>query len=147
LLAVVLASGTTAATARATSTIASYCSPSGDICYGVFERGTRITLQITTAAHYFNRYTLCVTLLPQGHLPEHARRCGAFPVFRQAGSTWGSSIDLARQYVGPRRHGLTPVRGRYQVTWRQVCRQCAPKARRHSARGTPLGPSLYFRVP
>jgi hypothetical protein len=102
-------------------------------------------LRITTAAHYFNRYTLCVTRLPRSSNPEHARRCGAFPVFRASGSTWGSTVNFARDYWGP--HGHANIPGRYRVTWRNVCGQCTPQERRHSARGTPLGPSLFFRLP
>jgi hypothetical protein len=79
-------------------TIASYCSPSGDICYGILNRGGHVVLQITTAAHYFNRYTLCVTRLPRSSSPEHAQRCGAVPVLRQRAGTWGSSVSYTRQY-------------------------------------------------
>jgi len=128
-------------------TVASYCSPSGDVCLGIFNRSGNVFLQISTAARYFIRYTVCVTRLPRGKSPEHAQRCGSFPLFRQSGSTWGSSVSFARQFVGPLSHPLVPLPGRYQVTWRQVCSQCTPQARRHSAGGTPLGPSLYFRLP
>jgi hypothetical protein len=133
-------------TARRT-TIASYCSQSGDVCYGILNRGNQVILQITTAARYFTRYTLCVTRLPRGSGPEHARRCGSFPLFRQRGSTWGSSVNFARQFVGPLAHPIEPLPGRYQVSWRQVCSRCTPKARRHSAGGEPFGPSLSFRLP
>src|SRR4029078_6733080 len=87
-----------AATARAgqaesplDKAIASYCSSSGDICYGVFARRGGVFLRLTTAAPYFSRYALCVTLLPRGPSAENARRCGAFSLLRQRGSTWGSS--------------------------------------------------------
>jgi hypothetical protein len=107
--------------------IASYCSPSGDVCYGVFNRARKVYLRITTAAHYFNRYRLCVRLLPAGASGgEHALRCGSFPVFRQGGGTWGSSVNYARQYP------ITQA-GRYRVTWGQG--------------GTRLGPPLFFRLP
>ena len=108
-------------------TIASYCSPSGDVCYGVFNRAGKVYLRITTAAHYFNRYRLCVRLLPAGAGGgEHALRCGSFPVFRQGAGTWGSAVNYVRQY---------PIRnpGRYRVTWGQGA--------------TRLGPPLYFRLP
>jgi hypothetical protein len=147
---VVLATLSTAAAAARTSrakTIASYCSSSGDVCFGVFHRGGKVLLRITTASRYFRRYTLCVTRLPRASNPEHAQHCGSFPVFRQSGSTWGSSVNYARQFVGPVAHPLAPLPGRYQVTWRQVCSQCGPKEQRHSAAGPPLGPSLYFRLP
>jgi hypothetical protein len=107
--------------------IASYCSPSGDVCYGVFNRARKAYLRITTAAHYFNRYRLCVRLLPAGAPGgEHLLRCGSFPVFRQGGGTWGSSVNYARQY--PITQG-----GRYRVTWGQGA--------------TRLGPPLFFRLP
>jgi hypothetical protein len=107
-------------------TLASHCSSSGDVCYGVFKRSGKVYLRITTAARYFGRYTLCVRLLPPGTGATHAQRCGSFPVFRQSSPTWGSSIDYARQY---------PIKdaGRYRVTWKLG--------------SAPLGPSLYFRLP
>jgi hypothetical protein len=145
-IAVALSSDAATSSASNTSVVRSYCSPSGDVCYGIFKRRGEIIFRTTTAAHYFNRYTLCVTLLPRSTNPEHARRCGAFPVFRLSGSTWGSTVSFVRNYVGPRRHGIKPLPGRYRVTWRAVCGQCTPQERRHSARGKPLGPSLYFRV-
>lgn len=122
----VAVSGAAAPTRSPEKKIASYCSPTGDVCYGIFSRGGKVYLKITTAARYFKRYTLCVRFLPaNGGGAVHALRCGSYPVFRQAGSTWGSSIDYARQY---------PVTdpGRYRVTWK------LQKA---------LGPPLYFRLP
>jgi hypothetical protein len=105
--------------------IASYCGSSGDVCYGIFKRSGKVYLRITTAARYFGRYKLCVRLLPPGSGAEHALRCGSFPVFRQGGSTWGSSVNYARQYP-------VTVPGRYRVTWKL---------------GTSaLGPPLQFRL-
>jgi hypothetical protein len=105
---------------------ATYCSPSGDVCYGVFVRRHRVYLKITTAARYFTRYRLCVRLLPTaGGGAEHALRCGSFPVFRGGAGTWVSTINYARQYPITRP-------GRYRVTWKA---------------GQPLGPSLTFRLP
>ena len=75
-------------TASPQKTIASYCSSSGDVCYGIFNRSGKVYLRITTAARYFKRYILCVRLLPAGTDATHARRCGWYPVFRQVGSTW-----------------------------------------------------------
>jgi hypothetical protein len=148
---VMFAIATTTATASdeasPTKTIASYCSPSGDVCYGIFNRRGKVVLQITTAARYFNRYTLCVKLLPRGDGAEHSQRCGAFPLLRQRGPTWGSSVNFTKQFVGPAAHPSTPLPGRYRVTWRQVCARCDARAQRHSARGAPVGPSLFFRLP
>ena len=115
LLAATVGLGPSAATAE--RTIAAYCSPSGDVCYGVFRRRHRVYLRISTAAHYFSRYTLCVR--------HTVVRCGSFPVFRGAAGTWASTINYARQYP------MTQP-GRYRVTWRA---------------GPPLGPSLTFRLP
>jgi hypothetical protein len=113
-------------TASAPKTIASYCSPSGDVCYGILNRSGKVYLEITTAARYFNRYTLCVRRLPPRSTAEYAQRCGSFPVFRQSGSTWGSRVNYARQY---------PLKfaGAYRVTWKLS--------------GKPLGPALRFRLP
>jgi hypothetical protein len=119
---VVLGFGLVAATASAAPSpraIASYCSPSGDVCYGILDRGGAVYLELTTFARYFGRYRLCV------RPPEGARRCGSFPVFRR-GSLWGSSVKYGRQFpvVGP---------GTYRVTW--------------SLGSQPLGPTLRFRLP
>jgi hypothetical protein len=106
--------------------LSSYCSPSGDVCYGVFKQDGRVSLEITTAARYFGRYTLCVKRIrPLGGGAENAQRCGSFPVFRQGRGTYGSRINYAKQY--PIR-----TRGTYRATWK------APAA---------LGPSLEFRLP
>jgi hypothetical protein len=101
-------------------TITAYCSPSGDVCYGVADIDGKAVLHITTAARYFKRYTLCV------RPPGRAARCGWYPVFRLAGSTWSSSIRFARQfpYVGE---------GTYRATWKLGARR--------------LGPTLSFRLP
>ncbi len=106
--------------------IASYCSSSGDVCYGIFNRSGKVYLRITTAARYFGRYKLCVRLLPPSSGAEHTRRCGSFPVFRQSGSTWGSSVNYGRQYP-------MTVPGKYRVTW--------------NLGASPLGPPLQFRLP
>lgn len=126
-MALLLATAGTAAGAVNERPIATHCSSSGDVCYGVFNRAGKVYLRITTAAHYFNRYRLCVRLLPPGGGgAEHALRCGSFPVFRQGGGTWGSSVNYARQYP------ITQA-GRYRVSW--------------NTGATRLGPALYFRLP
>ena len=125
LLAALLRASATRA-APADRTVASYCSPSGDVCYGVFGRAGKVYLRITTAAHYFGRYGLCVQLLPAGSDTAHKRRCGSFPVFREGGGTYASSVNYAKQYP-------IKARGRYRVTWK--------------SEGTALGPSLFFRLP
>ena len=95
----------------------SYCSPSGDLCYGIVRRRDAMVLRIDTVERYFARYTLCVT-------PPRGRRvCGPFPVFRNA-PIWTSTVRWQRQFPnrGP---------GRYTVTWRLG--------------SGPLGPALGFR--
>jgi hypothetical protein len=77
-----------AASAAPAARLASYCSPSGDVCYGAFNRGGRLILQITTAARYFTRYTLCVTRLPRGAGAANAQRCGPLSAFP------GQRLDL-----------------------------------------------------
>jgi hypothetical protein len=123
----VAASGLVAFPTRAAAhpkPIASYCSASGDLCFGIFKRSSSVHLEITTAARYFRRYTLCVR--PPGSGAAGAQRCGSFPLFRRKGSIWGSSVKYSRQFpvVGS---------GTYRVTWKLG--------------GRPLGPTLRFRLP
>ena len=94
-----------------------YCSPSGDLCYGIRKERGAIVLRIDTIARYFNRYTLCVTS------PTARRVCGRFPVFK-SGPLWTSRVRWQRQFPddGP---------GRYRVSWRLG--------------SNPLGPTLTFR--
>ena len=123
-LSVAITTAAAGPTAPRPKTIASYCSPSGDVCFGVFNRSGVVRLEISTAAHYFSRYTLCVR--PSGTGAAGALRCGVFPVFRRGGSTWGSSVRLARQFP-PGESGV------YRVTWKLGSQR--------------LGPTLRFRLP
>jgi hypothetical protein len=109
--------------ASGTKTIASYCSPSGDVCLGVMNRSGAVYLDLSTVAHYFDRYRLCARAPGGGS--AGSLRCASFPVVRR-GSEWGSSVKYAGHFpvVGP---------GTYRVTW---------KLGAH-----PLGPSLRFRLP
>jgi hypothetical protein len=95
----------------------SYCSPSGDLCYGIQRQHGILVLRITTIERYFRRYTLCVTS------PTARRVCGSFPIFR-SGRVWGSRVRWQRQFPND-------GRGRYRVQWRLGSR--------------PLGPTLGFR--
>ena len=109
-----------ASAAEKPRTITAYCSPSGDVCYGVLLLRREVVLQITTAARYFSRYRLCV------RPPASAVRCGSFPLLRLTGPTWVSNIRLAKQFP-TRRPGV------YAATWRNGA--------------TRLGPTLRFRLP
>jgi hypothetical protein len=100
-------------------TVTSYCSPSGDLCYGVIDRAGSIRLELTTFARYFGRYGLCV------RRPDGVQRCGTFPVVR-SGRLWGSSVRFRRQFPGG-------GAGTYRVTWRLGMQA--------------LGPTLRIRVP
>jgi hypothetical protein len=103
--------------------IASYCSPSGDVCYGVVNKSGAVYLEITTAARYFARYRLCVR--PPGSGAAARWRCRLQSV-RRTGSVWGSSVKFGGRfpYVGP---------GVYRARWSLGTRR--------------LGPVLRFRLP
>ena len=124
-LALLALSGAAAASPPRAEPIASYCSPSGDLCYGVVNRSGAVYLELATAARYFGRYRLCVRLLNAAGAAG-AERCGSFPLFRDIGSTWRSRVKYARQFPAL-------GRGTYRVTWKLGSR--------------PLGPALRFRLP
>jgi hypothetical protein len=56
LLSIALAAAAAAPAVPREKKIASYCSSSGDVCYGIFNRSGKVYLRITTAARYFGRY-------------------------------------------------------------------------------------------
>lgn len=100
--------------------VASYCSESGDVCYGITkDRLGTIRFQLTTAAKYFSRYRVCVR--PLGT----PATCKSFPV-KKVGANWGGKVIWQRNYPGrgPRK---------YQVTWKLGANR--------------LGPSLSFTLP
>ena len=107
------------AQAASQTRVKSYCSPSGDVCYGIFKSGSTYSFRLTLAAKYFQRYRVCVR--PLG---EQAT-CKSFPV-KKTGAIWGGTVVWQRNY---------PVRGPrgYRVTWRQGA--------------TRLGPPLTFYLP
>jgi hypothetical protein len=107
----------TPASAAPEARIASYCSPSGDVCYGIFDDRGVIRFQLTLAAKYFSRYRICV------RPPRGATTCRSFPV-KRVGSQFGGAVRWERNFPsrGP---------GRYRVTWKQGTRA--------------LGPGLTFR--
>ena len=96
--------------------IARYCSPSGDVCFGIFRAGG-IVFQLLSVEKYFPRYQVCV------RAPNGARKCLTSLVRRQ-GRLYGSHLRWPRRFGD---HG----NGVYRVTWSQ--------------RGVRLGPTLRFR--
>ena len=101
----------------ASKPVASYCSSTGDLCFGIVRKNGALYLDITTVAQYFTRYKLCVKP------PEGATTCRSFPI-RSKGQFYKSSVLWHRNYPnrGP---------GRYRVTWKLQ---------------QPLGPILSFRL-
>ena len=106
-------------TALRTKTVASYCSPSGDVCYGVFQKAGNYQFKLTLAAKYFARYRICIVPLGQ------TKTCKSFPV-KKTGAQWGGTVIWQRNF---------PVRGprRYKVSWLQGTHR--------------LGPVLAFNLP
>jgi hypothetical protein len=119
---VVALAGASSASAGERKTIASYCSPSGDVCFGIVRRSGVLRFEITTAARYFARYTLCVR--PPGMGAAAKLRCGSFPIFRGRPPTWYGSVRFRPTFPGG-------PPGVYRVSWRLG--------------SGPLGPTLRFR--
>ena len=100
--------------------VKSYCSASGDVCYGIFKTGSVYSFRLTLAAKYFSRYRVCVR--PMGK----ARTCKSFRVKRTGlGGQWGSNVYWSRNFPN--------VPGRYRVTWLQGTSR--------------IGPPLNFTLP
>lgn len=105
------------ATAAPSGRIASYCSASGDSCYGIFkDRGDVIRFQLTLAAKYYNRYRICVKP-PPGR--RGATTCRSFPV-KKMGPVYGGAVIWDRNF--PR----SGPRGRYRVTWKPGVQAVGP---------------------
>jgi hypothetical protein len=81
-----------AATPAAATARSSYCSPSGDICYGAFGKGATVRLRISLFAHYFTRYRLCVTG------PGHKTDCRFFNVQPTSGGHYVSAVRWAKHF-------------------------------------------------
>jgi hypothetical protein len=115
--AIVVVLAAASAGSGATTPIATYCSPTGDVCFGALRKSGAVYLDLMIAARYFARYRLCVDP------PRGAPTCRSFPV-RRRGAAYASSILWHRNYPnrGP---------GRYDVTWRLQ---------------QPLGPPRSFRL-
>ena len=117
----VAAFGLAAATASAGSDIykpetylARYCTPTRDICVGIFNSGG-IVFQLMTVKKYFDRYTLCV------RSPRGRNTCRGLPVNRQ-GRVWGSHKRW-RRHFGDCRPGV------YRVTWSHARDSLGPSLR------------------
>jgi hypothetical protein len=117
-LSVAAAAALAAPASAATPKRPSYCSPSGDVCFGVLTTRSGIVLQIDTFARYFSRYRLCV------RDPRRRATCRVLPI-RKRGRIFGSVVRWRDAF--PHRGA-----GVYRVTW--------------SLGGNPLGPTLSFRV-
>ena len=120
LLAAVVVALASAVSSSATNgvRVASHCSPSGDVCYGIFRQVREVyRFELTLAARYFRRYQICVK-------PDTAGvRCKSFPVGKR-GRNFGGTVIWNRYYPNKGTVG-------YTVTWKQSGRR--------------LGPSLRFR--
>lgn len=98
----------------------SYCSETGDVCYGISRARGAWSLKLVLAAKYFSSYELCVR--PVGK----AKRCKMFPVKKTGvGGQWGGKVYWTQHF--PR------APGRYRVTWSQG--------------GSRIGPPLDFTLP
>lgn len=100
------------------ATAASYCSRSGDVCYGVKREQGAIVLRINTVARYFDRYRLCITD------PRPRRVCRTYRIVK-SGKIYGSSVRWARNFPNA-------GSGVYRASWHAL--------------GNRLGPVLTFRV-
>jgi hypothetical protein len=90
------------ATAGAATT---YCSPTGDVCYGLVGSPPPVRLGITLAGHFFTRYRLCVTG------PDGGTDCHSFSVHAAPHGLFRSIVRWSRHFPN-RGHGL------YRARWR-----------------------------
>jgi hypothetical protein len=109
-----------AVTAAPAAARTSYCSGSGDVCYGARGKGTATQLRITLMAHYFTRFQLCVTAATGG-----APDCKRFRVRSAARGLYDSKVRWAAHFPF---HGP----GKYHASW--------------LSGGFALGPSVTFVV-
>jgi hypothetical protein len=109
--------GAAGAAPAAASERSTYCSVSGDVCYGVVTAAP-VRLRITLAAKYFDRFRLCVTG------PDGRRDCRSFAVRSEAHGLFGATVRWSRSFPN-RGHGT------YRVRWLDGAQ--------------PLGPPVSFR--
>jgi hypothetical protein len=96
----------------------SYCSQSGDVCYGVVKNSSPVKLQIVIAARYFNHYRLCIKA-PKNRGTE----CHRFSIHKAAHGSFASTVVWPKhfKYYG---------KGTYHASW--------------STGGASLGPAVAF---
>ncbi len=82
----------------------SFCSESGDVCYGVVRGERPLTLSLTLAARSVTSSELCVSP------PRGARQCERFRVRRGGQGVYGSQVRWRRQF---RHHGSGTSRARW----------------------------------
>ena len=96
----------------------SYCSTSGDVCYGVVKNSSPVKLRIVIAARYFSHYRLCIKA-PKNRGTE----CHRFSVHKAARGSFASTVVWPKhfKYYG---------KGTYHASW--------------STGGSSLGPAVKF---
>lgn len=117
LLGTLLAAACALAAAPAADARSSYCSPTGDYCYGVQQRDGVWRISLHTFS-FRGRVRTCVTA------PDGSRACRRFRVREQRGGIYGFRVRWSRWF--PNR-GL----GRYRVTF--------------AVGGSKIGPGVSFR--
>jgi hypothetical protein len=107
------------ATAQASERVplAVYCSPTGDLCQGVYRYNGRIKFSLGLFARYFNRVDVCV------RDPSGRRTCRGVRV-KKNGPLFEARIALAGNFPASKR-------GKYKVVWQR--------------NGYRIGRALYFR--
>jgi hypothetical protein len=95
----------------------SYCSSSGDVCYGVVKGSSPVKLQIVLQAKYFSRFRLCI------RSANGFRDCRRFKVRKLKHGTYGRTVSWPKNFPY---HG----KGTYRARW--------------YAGGQALGPAIKF---
>jgi hypothetical protein len=96
----------------------SYCSASGDTCYGVTASGGTVKLQLSLMAKYFSSYRLCVTP------PKGKRTCITEKVKKAKRGSWASTVSWNAKFPDA-------GKGTYKAKW--------------YSGGQGLGPSVSFK--
>ena len=101
--ALVVAAAAVLGSASNASGASSYCSRSGDICFGIVRVDGHVVFRLNAFAQYFRRYRLCV------RSPRGRSACRTFPL-RKTGRLYGSRVRWRGSFptAGP---------GIYRVTW------------------------------